>query len=113
MCYKQRIAYIINKKINKNINLNKSGIVLFKDKEEFWILCAELQQKKHYSSCEYFYALNDLFKGLVVTFLIVFLIALFKCEIIFASLSIHVCAFTYIRAIQYAEYFVNTVIRNA
>jgi len=110
----------INKKIRvkaKRLLKEANQAVENKDKktwnneEEFWIDCAKLQKDGKFASSEYWYTLNDLFKGLYTIFLISSIIAFVTCKIglgfIFTGLFL-ICHF---RAIQFADYFVKTVKR--
>ena len=99
-----------NKVINSIIQENKDKKT-WNSEEEFWIDCAKLQKNGKFVSSEYWYTLNDLFKGLYTTFLFSSLIAFVTCKIglgfIFTGLFL-ICHF---RAIQFADYFVKTVKR--
>jgi hypothetical protein len=99
-----------NKVINSIIQENKDKKT-WNNEEEFWIDCAKLQKDGKFASSEYWYTLNDLFKGLYTIFLISSIIAFVTCKIglgfIFTGLFL-ICHF---RAIQFADYFVKTVKR--
>lgn len=99
-----------NKVINSIIQENKDNKT-WTNEEEFWIDCANLQKDGKFASSEYWYTLNDLFKGLYTTFLFSSIVAFVTCKIglgfIFTVLFL-ICQFI---AIQFADYFVKTVKR--
>lgn len=106
--YKQRITYQIAAKIKEKGAEN----LPFQSNNSFWEKCAELQVMNRFASCEYWYSLNDLFKGLYVVCLICIPIAIWKGEITIAIIIVIIAFINYWRARQFSEYFVNTVIRN-
>jgi len=104
--YRHRIVYQIVRHW-KSDKIDKS----FKTTEEFWRLCAKLQKENHYSPAEYWYILNDLFKGVSLVFLISTIIATIKHEWTLAIAFVILTALFFYRAIQYAEFFIETVCR--
>lgn len=99
-----------NKVINSVIKDKKKNKT-WENEELFWIDCAKLQKDGKFIPAEYWYTLNDLFKGLYTVFLFSSIIAFITCKIglglIFAGLFL-ICHF---RAIQFADFFVKTVKR--
>lgn len=106
--YRHRIAYSIVK-YWKSVQQDKA----FSSTEEFWTLCAKLQKEKVYDNAGYWYILNDLFKAVNIVFILGAILATIQKEwallFLFAILSI----FSYLRAMQFAKFFVDTVIRLA
>ncbi|MHB9142748.1 MAG: hypothetical protein ACYC25_12805, partial [Paludibacter sp.] len=104
--YRHRIAYQIVK-YWKSDRIDKS----FTTTEEFWILCAKLQKANQYAPAEYWSVLNDLFKAVSLVFLINSIVATIYHQwtllIVFVGLTI----FSFFRAIQYAEFFIQSVCR--
>ena len=104
--YRHRIVY----QIVRHLKSNKEG-KSFMTTEEFWVLCAKLQKENHYSPAEYWYILNDLFKGVSLVFLISTIISTTRQQWTLATVFIILTALFFYRAIQYAEFFVATVCR--
>jgi hypothetical protein len=101
-----------NKVIDSIMQENKKNKTWSTD-EDFWIDCAKLQKDGKFGPAEYWYTLNDLFKGLYTAFLISSVIAFILCKtgqgLIFVGLFL-ICHF---RTIQFADFFVKTVKRLA
>jgi len=102
--YKQRVVYAIIE-FTKSKKTDKP----FKTVDEFWKACAKLQIEKIYTHAEYWYVLNELFNSLNLIFFFSAITALIKGNwilgIIFSVLTI----FSFKRARQYAEHFIQTV----
>jgi hypothetical protein len=96
--YGHRIAFAINKYYNKSTDI-------------FWTECAKLQISQTYRPAEYWYILNEFFSALHTSFTVVAIVAFFKGHCIIGIVYIILLCLTYVRAKQYAEHFVNTVIR--
>jgi hypothetical protein len=102
--YEHRIVFAINKYYcEKNIQ--------DKSTNNFWTDCAKLQISQTYRPAEYWYILNEFFSALHTSFFIVAIVAFSKCHWIIGTVYIILSCLTYGRAKQYAEHFVNTVIR--
>ena len=99
-----------NRVIESILNENRKSKT-WKSKDFFWIDCAKLQKDGTFSSPEYWHTLNDLFKGLTITFLLSFIIAFLTCQIIIGILFFGLYLICNFRAMQFAEFFVNTVKR--
>lgn len=101
--YKNRVVESI---LNENRKNNT-----WKSEDFFWIDCAVLQKDGKFTSAEYWHTLNDLFKGLTITFLLSFIIAFLTCQIIIGILFFGLYLICNFRAMQFAEFFVKTVKR--
>jgi hypothetical protein len=101
-----------NKVINSIIQENKENKTWGTD-DDFWIDCAKLQKDGKFGPAEYWYTLNDLFKGLYTTFLISSIIAFILCKIGLGLIFVGLFLICHFRAIQFADYFVKTVKRLA
>ena len=103
--YKNKVANSIIQEIKEN----KTWISI----EIFWIDCSKLQKDGKFGSAEYWYTLNDLFKGLYNTFLFSSIIAFIICKSALGLIFIGLFLICHYRAIQFADYFVKTVRRLA
>lgn len=99
-----------NRVIESILNENKKNKT-WKSEDFFWIDCAILQKDGTFSSAEYWYTLNDLFKGLTIIFLLSFIIAFLTCQIIIGIFFFGLYLICNFRAMQFAEFFVQTVKR--
>lgn len=99
-----------NKVINSIIKENKRNKT-WQNPEKFWENCAKLQIKGCFDSANYWHTLNDLFKGLYISFLISFILSLRENNIILAILFATLMLVCLFRAIQFADSFVSTVKR--
>lgn len=99
-----------NKVINSIIQENKKQKTWYNE-EEFWITCAKLQSEGKFASSEYWYTLNDLFKGLYTTFIFSSIIAFVTYKIELGFIFVGLFLICHFRAIQFANYFVKTVKR--
>ena len=102
--YKHRIAFAIREYYCKKNPQNKGT-------NNFWTDCAKLQISQTYRPAEYWYILNEFFSALHTSFTIVAIVAFFKGHWIIGTVYVILLCLTYVRAKQYAEHFVNTVIR--
>lgn len=98
------------KVVNSIIQENKYNMT-WNSVEEFWMDCAKLQKVDKFASSEYWYTLNDLFKGLYITFLFSSIIAYVRCKIELGLIFTGLFLISHFRAVQFAEYFVKTVKR--
>jgi len=103
MIYKNRI-------IESILNENKKNKT-WKSEEFFWIDCAILQKDGKFSSAEYWHTLNDLFKGVSITFLLSFIVAFMNCKILMGLLFCGLYFICNFRAMQFSDFFVKTVKR--
>jgi hypothetical protein len=104
--YRQRIVFQIVKHW-KSDRQDKS----FNATEDFWVLCAKLQKSNHYLPAEYWYVLNDLFKAVYLVFIISSIVAIIHHYWILTAVFLGLSIFSFLRAKQYAEFFVLTVCR--
>ncbi|RKE04403.1 hypothetical protein [Marinifilum flexuosum] len=79
--------------------------------EQFWESCAELQVKDNFGPANYWYTLNDLFKGLYTTTFLGTIICLFVDKWILCLIFLGLMFICHFRAIQFADCFVLTVKR--
>lgn len=118
----------IIKKI-RNIIKIKSGNIIFKtinyvfdryritgsltlqniDVEIFWQKTAKLQVENKYSSCEYWYVMNDLFKGLTLTCLVLGLFSLISGNNAWIMISLSILF--WFRAKHFVDNFIRSVIK--
>jgi|LakMenEpi03Aug12_release.lakeMendotaPanAssembly.Ray.scaffolds.fasta_scaffold431147_1 hypothetical protein len=82
---------------------------LFKNVEEFWVICAKLQIEKVYAPAEYWYVLNEMFKSINLIFLISSIISFKTGHLIHGIVFIILTIFAFKRAKQYANHFIQTV----
>lgn len=99
-----------NKVINSIIKENKDNKT-WNNEDEFWIDCAKLQKEGKFGAAEYWYSLNELFKGLYTTFLFSSIVAFVICKIELGLIFIVLFLICHFKAIQFANYFVQTVKR--
>jgi len=99
-----------NRIINSIIQENKDNKT-WNNEQEFWIDCAKLQKEEKFVYSEYWYTLNDLFKGLYITFLFSSIISFVTCKIGIGLIFVGLFLICHFRAIQFADYFVKTVKR--
>ncbi len=99
-----------NKVINSIVQENKEKKTWISI-EEFWLYCARLQKVGKFGPAEYWYTLNDLFKGLYIAFLIFSVLSFFLCQIEFGLIFLALALISNFRAIQFAGFFVITVRR--
>lgn len=102
---------VINSIIQENKDEGDKDKKTWNNEEEFWIDCAKLQKDGKFVSAEYWYTLNDLFKGLYTTFLFSSIIAFVICKIGFGFIFTGIFLICHFRAIQFADYFTKTVKR--
>lgn len=96
--------------INSVILENKKNNT-WKTEEEFWITCTKLQKAGTFGSAEYWYALNDLFKGLYTIFFLNSIVAFGVSKTGIGLLLVGLMLICHFRAIQFANNFVKTVKR--
>jgi hypothetical protein len=82
-----------------------------KDSEEFWEDCARIQVKNLFSNCEYWYVMNDLFKGLSLASFIFFTISIFTKTWLLALLYFLLTIIFWFRAVYFAGNFIQSVQR--
>lgn len=99
-----------NRVINSVIQENKRTKTWNTD-EDFWIDCAKLQKDGKFGPAEYWYTLNDLLKGLYTTFLFSSIIAFIACKTGLGVTFVVLFLICHFRAIQFADFFVQTVKR--
>jgi hypothetical protein len=106
LLYRQGVAYAIIKFIKSDSN-NKP----FKNVDEFWTICAKLQIDKIYAPAEYWYVLNELFNSINLIFLISTIISFLTGQWILGIVYFSLIIFSFKRAKQYADHFIQTVCR--
>lgn len=104
--YRQRVVYAIIQYTKANADKK-----IFKDTEEFWILCAKLQIKKIYSSAEYWSFLNEFFNSINIIFFISMFISFVSGHWIYGIIYCLLSIFAFKRARQYSDLFIKTVCR--
>ena len=104
--YRQRVVYTIVK-FTKSDNQSKP----FRDINDFWTICAKLQIEKIYSPAEYWYLLNELFNALNLIFFISTIISFLTKHWTLAIIYFVLTIFAFKRARQYADHFVETIVR--
>lgn len=107
LLYRHRVVYEI---INYT-KTTKEDKLLFKSVDDFWTLCAKLQIEKIYSSAEYWYVLNDLFKSVNLVFAISTAIAFIFGHWCLGLIYFFLMLIAFGRARQYSNFFVKTVCR--
>jgi hypothetical protein len=99
-----------NKVINAIIQEKKKNST-WKNVENFWNSCAKLQNENKFSPAEYWFALNDLFKGLYTAFLFSFILSFTNGKNVLGLIFILLMLISHFRAIQFGNNFVKTVKR--
>lgn len=79
------------------------------DYVNFWKECAKLQNKKLFGASEYWYVLNDFFKGIYVVTWIAIIISIKNLEYCIALAFLMLNFLFWMKARMYAHHFVNTV----
>jgi hypothetical protein len=74
-------------------------------------MCALLQTEKNYSSAEYWNLLNEFFNSINLIFFISSIIAFSTGHWLIGVIYLVIAIIAFRRAQQYAEHFVNTVVR--
>lgn len=82
-----------------------------KDIETFWSNCAKLQVEKSYASCEYWYVMNDLFKGLSFGSLIFSFISFYSNTRLLAICYLLLSMIFWFRAYFFAKTFIESATR--
>jgi hypothetical protein len=80
------------------------------DVEDFWQKTAKLQVENKYSGCEYWYVMNELFKGLTLTCLVLGLISLIKGSNSWIMISLSILF--WFRAKHFVDNFIRSVIKS-
>ena len=99
-----------NKVVNSVIQENKKNST-WKSTDDFWTVCAKLQIEKKFGPAEYWYTLNDLFKGLYTSFLISTILSCFTGNYMLGVIFCILMFVSHIRAIHFGNSFVITVKR--
>lgn len=99
-----------NKVVNSVVIENKKNKT-WDSVEHFWESCAQLQLKDIFGPANYWYTLNDLFKGLYTTTLFATIISLAVGKYILCLIFCGLMFICHFRAIQFANSFVLTVKR--
>jgi len=99
-----------NKIINSVLQENKKNST-WENEECFWIVCAKLQNENKFSPAEYWFTLNDLFKGLYTAFLFSSILSFINGKEILGLIFIFLMFISHFRAIQFGGNFVVTVKR--
>ncbi len=99
-----------NKVINSVIEENKKNKT-WNSSEAFWESCALLQVQGTFGPANYWYTLNDLFKGLYTTTLFATIICLICSKWVLGTIFCGLMLMCQFRAIQFANSFVMTVRR--
>ena len=105
--YKLYISCAIEKKTQKD-QIAKN---YFKNRNEFWTKYSLLKIENNYSQAEYWYLLNEFFNNTTFVFLLSAIIAFFVGHWFFGIIYISITIGTFIRASQYADLFVTSVVR--
>lgn len=109
------IVYILNgHRISGKLYLrNQKKKKAFTDTEidTFWKKCAQLQVDNKFSSSEYWYVMNELFKGLTTACLLFLIISLIQNKIVFALSYLGLGLLFWVRASFFSGSFVDTVER--
>ena len=106
LLYRHRVVYEIIQYTKRTTDGK-----LFSNENDFWTLCAKLQVEKIYSSAEYWYVLNDLFKSVNLVFAISTTIAFATGQWILGVIYFLLMLIAFRRARQYSSFFVLTVCR--
>lgn len=99
-----------NKVVNSVVHDNKTNQT-WNSVEHFWESCAELQVNDNFDPANYWYTLNDLFKGLYTTTFLGTVICIFVDKWIYCLIFGGLMFMSHFRAIQFADSFVFTVKR--
>lgn len=99
-----------NKVINSEIEENKKNKT-WNSPEAFWESCALLQVQGTFGPANYWYTINDLFKGLYTTTLFATIICLICSKLVLGTIFCGLMLMCQFRAIQFANSFVLTVRR--
>ena len=99
-----------NKIINAVIQENKKNST-WESVEVFWNSCAKLQNENKFTPAEYWFTLNDLFKGLYTAFLFSSIMSFTNGKNILGLIFILLMLISHFRAIQFGNNFVKTVKR--
>jgi hypothetical protein len=99
-----------NKVVNSVIVENKKNET-WESVEHFWESCAQLQLKDNFGPANYWFTLNDLFKGLYTITLFATIISFTGGKYILCFIFCCLMFMCHFRAIQFADSFVLTVKR--
>jgi hypothetical protein len=90
-----------------------SGYLFLKKEniEDFWSNCAKLQVEKNYAPSEYWYVMNDLFKGLALACFIFCIVSIFCYTKMFVFGYLLLSMIFWFRAYFFAKSFVESVKR--
>jgi hypothetical protein len=102
--YKCLYIIIASHRISGNLNLRKINV------PDFWKKCNELEIASKYGHSEYWYIMNDLFKGITVINLFCTIYLLIQCKFMGGGIFIILTFLLWYRAKYYATIFIDTVL---
>jgi hypothetical protein len=102
--YKKIYKVVSYHRITGNLNKKQQNL------NEFWTKCNSLELASKYNHAEYSYILNDMFKGIFILTFICSIYTLIKGEYLLTIFFIFSSFISWLRALHFANIFVDTVI---